>query len=83
MYDVHDVHDLDRSGAGPISSPIRTKIQDRVGYRCVSWVRVVQYGKLLEILTVQYYFLIFNVRVAKATAATAGPGSDDPRGDGP
>ena len=22
MYDVHDVHDLDRSGAGPISSPI-------------------------------------------------------------
>jgi hypothetical protein len=22
MYDVHDVHDLDRSGAGPFSSPI-------------------------------------------------------------
>jgi hypothetical protein len=22
MYDVHNVHDLDRSGAGPISSPI-------------------------------------------------------------
>ena len=21
MHDVHDVHDLDRSGAGPISSP--------------------------------------------------------------
>ena len=26
MYDVHDVHDLDRSGAGPISSPIHKKI---------------------------------------------------------
>ena len=25
MYDVHDVHDLDRSGAGPISSPIHKK----------------------------------------------------------
>ena len=25
MYDVHDVHDLDRSGAGPISSPIHTR----------------------------------------------------------
>ena len=24
--DVHDVHDLDRSGAGPISSPIHKKI---------------------------------------------------------
>jgi hypothetical protein len=22
MYDVHDVHDIERSGAGPISSPI-------------------------------------------------------------